>query len=241
MCTVTFIPTNSGFMFTSNRDEQATRKTKNPSYYREEEVNLFYPKDEVAGGTWIGVSENKRLVCLLNGGFVYHDPKLKFPKSRGVVVKQLLTSNDVFAAMEHLDLEGVAPFTLIVVDWNHDNRLCELVWCRGKKHINVLDSNEPKIWSSSTLYTQEMKEERKAWFQNHKLNGVQVLEQDVLKFHQNETLGTQETSLKMKRAVVETVSTTMIVKDDASLNMRYYDYVKNEEFKYANIFTLANV
>lgn len=241
MCTVTYIPTQSGFIFTSNRDEQAARKTKSPNYYLEEGISLFYPKDELAGGTWIGVSENKRLVCLLNGGFVYHNPKLKFPKSRGVVVKQLLISTNVLKSMESLNLEGVAPFTLVVVDWNDNNMVYELVWCKEKKTINRLNSNEPKIWSSSTLYTAEMKSLREQWFKQKDLHLPEVLENDILSFHKDETLGNKEITLKMKRDVVETVSTTMVVKNNLSLNMKYLDYVKSQELEYANIFTLLKV
>ena len=241
MCTVTYIPTKKGFIFTSNRDEQPSRKTIKPSYYTEDGVNLFYPKDEVAGGTWIGVSEQKRLVCLLNGGFVYHDPKLKFPKSRGVVVKTLLKTNDLFAEMNHLDLTGVAPFTLIAVDWKNDCKVYELVWCREKKKVKELDANTSNIWSSSTLYTDEMKELRKEWFKNNQLDGDDVKVSEVLGFHQNKTLGEETTSPKMKRDVVETISTTMVVKENADVSMSYYDYTSNEELSFANLFALTRV
>ncbi|MGY5351906.1 NRDE family protein [Wenyingzhuangia sp. IMCC45533] len=240
MCTVTYIPTPSGFIFTSNRDEKFDRETKNPDYYVESKVNLFYPKDEVAGGTWIGVSENKRLVCLLNGGFVYHNPQLKFLKSRGVVVKTLLTSFDVLKTMKELELDGVAPFTLIVVDWNQSNQIYELVWCKEKKHINRLDSNKPSIWSSSTLYNDEMKTQRVEWFAKSGLNQSKIKPIDVLKFHQNKDFGNAETTIKMKRDLVETVSTTMVIKEDKSLHMNYFDYVNDKELNYTNIFSLVN-
>ncbi len=241
MCTVTYIPTKAGFIFTSNRDEEPNRKTINPKYYQESEVNLFYPKDEVAGGTWIGLSEQKRLVCLLNGGFVYHNPKLKFPKSRGLVVKQLLTTENLLNTIDHLDLSGVAPFTLIVVDWSVENKIYELVWCKEEKHVNELDSNSASIWSSSTLYTREVKILRKEWLRMSGLDQYEVDENKVLNFHQNEDLGNQDITLKMKRDVVQTVSTTMIVKEDLNLNMKYFDYVKDEDFRFANVFSLVKV
>lgn len=165
MCTVTYLPKKNGFFFTSNRDEQSTRKTLVPAYYKDAEVSLFFPKDEVAGGTWIGLSDKRRLVCLLNGGFVYHNPKIKFPKSRGVVVTSILKSDDVKQTLDTIDLNGVAPFTLIVVDWKETTNMYELVWCRAQKHVTKLATSETYIWSSSTLYTSEMKTERKKWFQ----------------------------------------------------------------------------
>ena len=92
MCTVTFLPLpNQGFVLTSNRDVGYQReKALDPSTYEEEEVSLFYPKDGKAGGTWIGTSRNNRLICLLNGGFENHKRASSYPKSRGLIVKELL-------------------------------------------------------------------------------------------------------------------------------------------------------
>lgn len=236
MCTVTFVPKKDGFVFASNRDEQPLRKTILPKYYQETGVELFFPKDEVAGGTWIGLSSHERLVCLLNGGKVYHNPKIKFPKSRGVIVTQMLTAKDVLKSLKEVDLEGVAPFTLVVVDWRGSRKVYELIWCRNQKFLRELSVNEKHIWSSSTLYTEEMKAERKEWFAN--LDGDA---ESVLAFHQNEVLGTVETSPKMKRDVVETVSTTLIEKTADNLCLEYHDYVQDETNNYSRIFNKVNV
>jgi len=68
MCTVTYLPLgNNKFILTSNRDESPTRKTISPTKYDENGVQLIYPKDEIAGGTWIGLSEKNRLVCFFLG------------------------------------------------------------------------------------------------------------------------------------------------------------------------------
>ncbi|UJH91072.1 NRDE family protein [Antarcticibacterium sp. 1MA-6-2] len=67
MCTVTLLPNNEttkGFILTSNRDEAAERKAVPPEIYEVNGVNILFPKDKVAGGTWIGVGENCRLICL---------------------------------------------------------------------------------------------------------------------------------------------------------------------------------
>ena len=69
MCTVTYLPLGDhNFILTSNRDVAPKRETTPPKEYNEVGVKLTYPKDKLAGGTWIGVSEKKRLICLLNGG-----------------------------------------------------------------------------------------------------------------------------------------------------------------------------
>ncbi|ANW96964.1 hypothetical protein AXE80_12045 [Wenyingzhuangia fucanilytica] len=241
MCTVTYVPSKKGFVFTSNRDEQKSRKTIAPSSYVEDGASLFYPKDEVAGGTWIGVAEHKRLVCLLNGGFVYHDPTIKFPKSRGVVVKSILTSKNLLNTLNTIDLNGVAPFTLIVVDWNNTSNIYELVWCRKEKKLTELSVEQPYIWSSSTLYTAEVKIQREEWFKKNLLALSADIKQKVLEFHQDENLGNQEISPKMKRDVVETVSTTMVIKNKEALLMEYHDYVNQEVLQYDDLFSAVKV
>ena len=91
MCTVTFLPVSDiDFLLTSNRDEQRTRKTIPPKKYIEKGVTMLFPKDENAGGTWIGVSDKKRLVCVLNGGYVIHERKASYTKSRGLIAKDIL-------------------------------------------------------------------------------------------------------------------------------------------------------
>ena len=75
MCTVTVIPkinSELGFILTSNRDEAADREALPPEFYMEKEIKMLYPKDKLAGGTWIGISEKNRLICLLNGEFKPH-------------------------------------------------------------------------------------------------------------------------------------------------------------------------
>ena len=85
MCTVTYLPLgNNDFILTSNRDEDPKRKTIPPKEYLEDGVKLTYPKDELAGGTWIGLSEKSRLICLLNGGFTKHSREESYRMSSWV-------------------------------------------------------------------------------------------------------------------------------------------------------------
>ena len=80
MCTVTYFPLGKNdFILTSNRDETPFRKTIPPKKYLENGVELTYPKDELAGGTWIGTSSKNRLVCVLNGAFIKHKRATPMP------------------------------------------------------------------------------------------------------------------------------------------------------------------
>ncbi|QVY64009.1 NRDE family protein [Polaribacter sp. Q13] len=229
MCTVTYLPLEGdNFILTSNRDEAPLRNTISPKRYIENGVELTYPKDELAGGTWIGLSDKKRLVCLLNGGFEIHIRKSFYKMSRGVIVKNILTATDGVSFINNYDFSDIEPFTLILVDWQNQLEIYELVWDGTTKHFNKLPQ-EPKIWSSSTLYTKEMKEMREEWFANWLLENDEFHQENILEFHQNENLGTLGTSPKMKRKSVETVSITSVVKVNLEVKMHYLDFVNTSK------------
>lgn len=230
MCTVTYLPiADNQFILTSNRDETPLRKTIPPKKYVEDGVTLTYPKDEIAGGTWIGVSSKNRVVCLLNGGFVNHKRKLPYKMSRGIIVKNILIADNAIAFINEFDFTNIEPFTLILIDWDVKLVTYELVWDGVKKHFKPL-AQEPKIWSSSPLYTPEMKAEREMWFTNWLENNKKDSLKNILEFHKNNSLGTKETSPKMKRKFVETVSITSI-KKEKKVEISYIDFnTKNHSF-----------
>ncbi len=227
MCTVTYLPLeNNGFILTSNRDENPKRKTISPRKYIEDNVELMYPKDELAEGTWIGVSEKNRIICLLNGGFVKHEKKAGYKKSRGVIVKELLKTDTPVKDIEKLDLSEIEPFTIVLIDWNTYLNVYELVWTGEQKSLIKLEK-KPHIWSSSTLYNSEMKKLRKKWFHNWLQQNSNPTQEEIIRFHQNETIGCLETSLKIKRNNTETISTTSVEKKRKAISLNYTDYVSD--------------
>ncbi|WP_347172582.1 NRDE family protein [Polaribacter uvawellassae] len=221
MCTVTYLPIgDSDFILTSNRDEQPSRKTIAPKEYVEDGVKLTYPKDELAGGTWIGLSDKNRLVCLLNGGFEIHEREALYKMSRGIIVKAILKSDDFENYITTFDFIGIEPFTIVLLDWNTNLKAYELVWDGTQQHFSKL-KKEPKIWSSSTLYTKAEKELRKKWFADWSKNQKKFTQEEILKFHHNSEIGTPENSPKMKRSYVETVSITSVKKSTDSIRLNY--------------------
>ncbi len=225
MCTVTYLPLGShDFIVTSNRDEDPNRETIPPKEYDEGGVKLTYPKDLLAGGTWIGLSEKRRLICLLNGGFTKHERTESYRMSRGVIVKQLLKVDNPIEIINHFDFEGIEPFTIVLVDWRKTLKVYELVWDGVKKHFQELE-NEPKIWSSSMLYNDEVTQLRRDWFGDWLQENEGFTKEDILEFHRDETKGNTETSLKMKRSRVETVSVTSVLKKGDEVIMNYYPVV----------------
>lgn len=224
MCTVTFLPLkNNNFILTSNRDETPLRETIPPTKYEEDGVEMVFPKDKLAGGTWIGTSSKNRLVCVLNGAFTKHKRAKSYKKSRGIIAKEILKSDNLETYINALDLINIEPFTMVLVDWNNDNlNVFELIWDAHKKHFTKLQ-NEPKIWSSSTLYTDQFKEIRQNWFATW-ISETEFTLESILDFHHSE-IGAKEQSILMKRPYVETVSITSIKKENQDIEMLYEDVV----------------
>jgi hypothetical protein len=164
MCTVIFIPGNKKHFFASLRDESPTRpEALAPERYTAGEVKYLMPRDALAGGTWVGINEYKNVIILLNGAFENHKRKAFYPKSRGIIVSELLLSVMPVIDWQLMDFTNIEPFTLVV--WS-DDHLFELVWDGNEKHRKGLDSSVSHIWSSSTLYDKSSKLNREELFKN---------------------------------------------------------------------------
>lgn len=230
MCTVTFIPLqNNDFILTSNRDEHRLRETVAPQKYTENGVEMVFPKDKKSGGTWIGTSSKNRLVCVLNGAFEKHKKKNIYRKSRGLIAKEILKSENFEKYIIDLNLKEIEPFTMIIVDWNNTQLQCfELIWDEKLKYFNKMN-NEPKIWSSSTLYEASIKELRKKWF-NDWQSSEEKTSESMLKFHHLEK-GPKEQSILMYRPNIQTVSVTQVQKITSKITIYYEDVVHENSIK----------
>ena len=228
MCTISFIPKpNQGFILTSNRDESPGRDTFPPQLYVEEGVELLYPKDAVAGGTWIGASERKRIVCLMNGGFVPHKRKPSYGKSRGVVVKDFLIAEDFKLYLKDYDFSQIEPFTAIIIEWEKELQLSTVVWDGTQLHF-LKEPLRPKIWSSSPLYPEKLKTKREDWFLDFLSNNPDASANDLLTFHKTGGEGDLNSDLVIDRGFVRTKSITQIVKSKEVVEMYYEDLESGE-------------
>jgi len=234
MCTVSFIPkSNSDFILTSNRDESPNRSTLLPHIYKINGVDLMFPKDEVAGGTWIGASDKKRLICLLNGGFEPHIPKEKYRLSRGVIVTDILTSENAVDKINSYDFEDIEPFTIILVDYKDRLHLYELVWDGKEKHVTEKPL-QPIIWSSSLLYSKTIKKQREEWFLEFLNSSETISEERILNFHKTAGNGNKNSNLVMDRGFVRTKSITSFKKHENEFVMRYED-LQTQEISLLNL------
>lgn len=229
MCTVTiFYNGGDDFVLTSNRDESPDREALSPDFYTINNTKMLLPKDPLSGGTWLGVSENKRVICLLNGGFSIHKREKEYRLSRGVVVNDLLSSENIEIAINDYDLNNIEPFTLIVSDWVSHLQFYELVWDGEIKHFSKL-SLETHIWSSSTLYSNEMKEERRVWFSNFKKENRLLNSEKLMQFHKTAGKDNLDFGVIMDRGNVKTTSITQVEKTKSTLNMSYESILSKQK------------
>lgn len=233
MCTVTYLPLgDNNFILTSNRDVPFDReKALPPITYFEDGVNLTYPKDGKAGGTWIGLSDKNRLICLLNGGFEYHTSRAVYRMSRGQILKTLLKAPDLLDFINEIDLTDIEQFTLVMVNWQNDFQLYEFVWDGAKKHLKRLPQI-PQIWSSATLYDASIRQLRQDWFQEW-LKNKTLTKEAILKFHLTAGIGDSAIDLMMNRGLGGTVSITSVKKNKKTIEIDYKDILANKSYKFS--------
>jgi uncharacterized protein with NRDE domain len=153
MCTLTYIPhPDHTFLLTSNRDESVTRlPALSPMSYLHHGVSVIYPKDTQAGGTWLAVSENQFTLCLLNGAFTRHKHTPPYRHSRGLVITDFFTYNEVTLFLKEYDFKGLEPFTLVIFESGKQHQVHEIRWDGEHVFHATKDYSIPHIWSSAML------------------------------------------------------------------------------------------
>jgi len=226
MCTVTFIGSIKGsFLLTSNRDEKVVRSTLAPAIYPVGKQNVAYPKDSIAGGTWIAMGKNGIVVCLLNGGFQLHESKESYRKSRGLIVLDVFRFSSISDFIRNSDLDGIEPFTLILFNAK-SHELVELVWDEHEKHTKKLDATKNYFWSSATLYSPSIAAERKTMFMELIKRETKIEKGLIADLHRKTK---EEGGFLLKRNDgIETVSITQLTLNGRIGNMTYQDLIKSE-------------
>ncbi len=234
MCTVTYLPKNNGngFFLTSNRDEFVKRHAPSPAKIIYNGNTVYFPKEPIAGGTWIGLNENGRICCLLNGAFENHQRNKNYNKSRGYVLLDLLTSPlkpDFFFDIE--DLSTIEPFTILTFDNRKGNLtyFSQFVWDGKSKHLRFPDPNVPHIWSSSTLYNTEAKRIRETWFEQFIEDTTSFTRNSVLGFHKSQKSEDKKINILMEREEnFRTVSITQVETIADRIEMNYHDMLNEK-------------
>ena len=100
----------------ANRDERLDRRASGPRAWTDGPVPFVAPRDEVAGGTWLGVSARGLFVAVTNR---FGAPRDGARRSRGQLVVEALghpSAGAVHAWLASLDPSAFNPFHLLYAD-----------------------------------------------------------------------------------------------------------------------------
>jgi uncharacterized protein with NRDE domain len=229
MCTVSFVCSNDKIIITSNRDEKIIRPSAiPPKNYTLNGKNIIYPKDSKAGGTWFVVDENGTVLVLLNGADEKHEVKLPYRKSRGQIVLEMISSASPKEFWNEIDLENIEPFTLVLFQ---DKKLFQLRWNGMAKSTVDLETDKNYVWSSSTLYSKEIRKQRSSWFYNFLDANPEITEDKMLHFHRYTETDNHEHGLIINRNdELKTLSITQAVIEKNKVMIRHLDLIEENEY-----------
>ena len=94
-----------------------------------------------------------------------------------------------------------------------------------KKHFTQLPL-EPRIWSSSTLYSEAMKAERLQWFNKFKVEN-KLDANSLMHFHKTAGNDNDDYGVIMNRGFVKTTSITQVEKGEELVEMHYESLLNN--------------
>jgi uncharacterized protein with NRDE domain len=233
MCTVSFVKANGKIIITSNRDEKIIRPNAiEPKTYQLNNKNVIFPKDNKAGGTWYAIDEQSNVLVLLNGAEEKHILKDSYRKSRGLIVLDLIGSESPLKAWKTIDLEQIEPFTLVLFE---NQKLYQLRWNETEKSTLALDTDQNHIWSSSTLYSKEVRNKRANWFFTFLDTKPEVNETELFNFHRYTEEDNNEHGLVINRNdVLKTLSITQTIIEQNKVSIHYNDLIAEQDF--SNIF-----
>lgn len=133
MCTLvvaTRVWQSTPLLVAANRDEALGRASEGPSLRLEGDIRVLAPRDEKAGGTWMGVNAHRLFVAVTNRFAGKPNPKAR---SRGKLVTDVLREKSPADAVKRLlTVEPTLhnPFHLLVAS----DEEAHLVWNSGKRH-----------------------------------------------------------------------------------------------------------
>ena len=241
MCTVSFISVKGKTIITSNRDENVQRgKASAPSFEILNNKKIIFPKDSKAGGTWFAAADNGVVAVLLNGAFVKHTPAPPYRKSRGLILLEIIGSDNPFSFFREMNLLDIEPFTLVLyqhtVSCGQDT-LHELRWDGNNRHELALDNSGSYIWSSATLYTAEVIQHRKNLFDRF-VDGTETITADLIyQFHSNNHQDDENGFVINRQTGLKTFSITQAVLPHAvpggqdNINFLHNDLLQHQKFE----------
>ncbi|MEM6428031.1 MAG: NRDE family protein [Deinococcota bacterium] len=221
---MTLTAAEDGIWLVSSRDELHSRVPSLAPQYHQLDYSLnhqggaleaIFPIDPEGGGTWVGANAAGMAVSLLNNYPEYHPP-LGSKRSRGQLVTQLLSSDNLEQAMHTLteqNLHAYGSCTLVgaqVATQSHPKAYA-LTW--DGQQVQLEDVNIPQLWASSGTHHAEANQYRKrlfeVWRQQH-AQKQQLTRNDLSEFHLTRQDDASELGVLMYGSAARTVSLTAV-------------------------------
>ncbi len=221
MCTVSFLPTRTGFMLAMNRDERKSRPRGLAPRRRKAGSRKALHPSEPGGGTWIGVNDAGLTLALINW---YAKPQRDRALciSRGIVIPQLLAADDLAGVgnlFAEMPLPRLNPFRLIVASMT-DRAVWEWRWdgavLRARRH-----GWTRRHWFSSGYDEAAVNRKRADMVRAAAASAPALTPAWLRKLHRSHRPERDAFSVCMHRDDAETVSYTEILATGGRAEMRY--------------------
>jgi hypothetical protein len=156
---------NAHWVITHNRDELKSRQhlSNEVTPMLVEDKKVWMPIDKQAQGTWIA-TDGVVAAALLNGYKQNYTRKPQYKASRGCIIPTVFQYTNMEVFVDKFDPTGYEPFTLVIVDPMRG--IVEYGWDEYEVHINILSTDQSHMYSSSTLYDDEVKSKRSVLYQD---------------------------------------------------------------------------
>ncbi len=234
MCTVSILPTDTGFEVLHSRDELRSRSAEIEPSWRAlpNGLSASWPTDPDAGGTWVAVREDGFFLGLLNLNLSESQLAELAPntpnatRSRGLVIPALIESTTLAVAIESLkamDLLGMKPFRLILAAIEDGQSRYSVARFDGVQLTIVTELGAikvPECWASSGL-GDALVQCRLPVFEQMVVDDPTPENQRA--FHWHQWADRPQFSVMMSRADARTSSVTTIVVEPGKQPTVLYD------------------
>ncbi|MFN3464837.1 MAG: NRDE family protein [Terricaulis sp.] len=218
MCTLTILRENSRLLVTMNRDDIATREEAPPHVWPNTDPDFVAPRDELAGGTWIGVNRHGVIACLLNR----YDAAPKGQLSRGDIVIEAMGGASIersLSAVTSLDLGAYSPFSCLVIA---EGGAARLDWTGASIRRQDCSSGAKAVMATSSSWRfDEVKAQREALF-HEIMSGGGDAAGNLAAFHTRRVRADDAWAPMMLRSQSQTKSVTQIELSPRGAEMRYW-------------------
>ena len=221
MCTVSYVRVNDAVIITSNRDEHIQRENAAaPGFHQLQNKKVIFPKDARAGGTWFAAGDNGVVAVLLNGAFNKHVATPPYRKSRGLILLEIIEADEPHSFFKAVKLDDIEPFTVVLYQ---PGVLHELRWDGNNKHEKLLDITGNYIWSSATLYTDEVIARRENLFDRFIHSTAGITAATIHDFHASNNGDAENGFVISRQTGMKTFSITQAVVQSDVVNFSHDD------------------